>query len=76
MEQITKELLSLPPESKILLIEALTKSLRFQPENNPIEEVTVKKSMNYRSPLFGSDWGKVLIGDDFEAPLKEFNDYI
>jgi hypothetical protein len=76
MEQITKELLSLPPESRILLIETLAKSLRFPPENTLIEKAPVKKSMNSRSPLFGSDKGKVLIGDDFEAPLEEFSDYI
>jgi hypothetical protein len=76
MEQITKELLSLPPESRILLIETLAKSLKLQPENTPIDEAPLKISMNYRSPLFGSDKGKVIIGDDFEAPLEEFSDYI
>jgi hypothetical protein len=70
LEKIKEELLSLPTESRILLVATLVESLKLEPQN------LSKTSINLRGSLFSSDKGKVILTDDFEAPLEEFSKYI
>jgi hypothetical protein len=70
LESITRELLSLPIESRILLVETLTESLNLEDRN------VSKISTKHRDSLFGSDKGKVTMSDDFESPLEEFSEHI
>jgi prevent-host-death family protein len=45
-------------------------------DEKPVMKLTSVKTGKKRPPLFGSAKELISISDDFEAPLKDFNNYM